>query len=170
MAKTEETKKATEPALKEAAVPAKPEKVMIADDSTFMKLILKNILTECGYTNIIEAENGLEAIDKFTVNKPDLVMMDIIMPDMGGIEALKTIIKSHPKAKVIMVTAVGQEVIAQECLDVGASDYINKPFKDQNVADIIKKVMAGAKRAKISPTGIKKDVESKITNIKKEVK
>lgn len=119
---------------------------MLADDSTFMRLIIKNILTDCGYKDIIEAENGREAIERFEFDKPDLIIMDIIMPALNGLEALKRIIMIDKKAKVVMITAVGQESIMKECDALGVKGYITKPFNEKQIKQTIKKVLGPAKK------------------------
>lgn len=103
----------------------KKSKVLVADDSAFMRKVLMDILQGLGFTNFIEAESGVEAVEKFNSEKPDLVMLDIIMPIKNGIDVLKEIGKS---AKVIVVSAVGQESMIEEAKTLGAIDYIIKPF------------------------------------------
>ena len=110
---------------------AKNQKILITDDSTFMRIIIKKLLAENGYLDIVEAENGRGAIDVFEKEKPDLTILDIIMPAMGGDVVLKKLMKMNKNAKIIMITAVGQEEIMEECNKVGASGYIKKPFKEK---------------------------------------
>lgn len=116
-------------------------KILIADDSTFMRKILINILQKEGYKEVFEAKDGEEAIAKFKSEKPDLVLLDIIMEKKDGIEALKDIMKADRKAKVIMISAVGQEQMIKEALKLGAKDYIVKPFDAKKVADSVKKIL-----------------------------
>ncbi len=116
-------------------------KILIGDDSAFMRKILKNILAKEGYTDISEASNGEEVIEKFIKEKPDVVLLDIIMEKKDGIETLKEIIKLDKNAKVIMVSAVGQEQMVKEAITIGAEDYIVKPFTPSKVVSSIKKCL-----------------------------
>lgn len=116
-------------------------KIMISDDSAFMRKIIRNILEKLGHKEIIEATNGKEAIDKYKSDKPDLVLLDIIMPDVGGIDVLREIMGIDKEAKVIMVTAVGQDAMVEECTILGAKGYIIKPFNDKKVAEAISNVL-----------------------------
>jgi len=124
------------------------QKILITDDSTFMRIIIKNILLDQGYTDIIEAANGREGIEKFELDKPDLVLLDIIMPLMGGVDTLTQIMKIDPKARVVMLTAVGQETIMDECRKIGATDYITKPFNNKNVGETVDKILGPAENKK----------------------
>lgn len=115
------------------------KKVLIVDDSLFMRMILKNLIhKEC---KIIEADTGLKALEQFKKEKPDLVLLDIIMPggEEEGVRVLKEIMKANPEARVVMITAVGQDVIVEECKKLGARDYIVKPFDENLVADTVEK-------------------------------
>lgn len=114
----------------------KSQKILIADDSAFMRKMLRSLLEEAGYKNCIEAENGKDAVSKVQSEKPGLVMMDIIMPEMGGIDAMKQIGTS---AKVIVVSAVGQDAMVKEATAAGAIGYINKPFDKTAVLDAVSK-------------------------------
>lgn len=116
-------------------------KILIVDDSMFMRRILINILNKAGFNDIIEAENGKEAIQKFKREKPDLVLLDIVMKDEYGTDVLKDIMKIDPNAKVVMISSVGQEAIIKETLESGASDFIVKPFKEEQIISVIKKVL-----------------------------
>ena len=109
------------------------KRVLIVDDAAFMRVVLKNILVKEGYEVIAEASNGVEAIEKFNEHKPDIVTMDITMPEMDGIVALKEILKIDSKAKVCMVSAMGQESIILESVKNGARDFIVKPFSPEDV-------------------------------------
>lgn len=111
-------------------------KILIADDSQFMRGLLKDIISAEGH-EIIEAENGKEALDKYEKEKPDLTLLDIIMPEVDGLEVLKKIGKT---AKVIVISAVGQEKMVEEAKGFGALDYIVKPFDNKKVLEVIKKV------------------------------
>ncbi|MGB2762505.1 MAG: response regulator [Minisyncoccales bacterium] len=112
-------------------------KILIADDSQFMRINLKDILKGEGY-EIIESADGKEALEKFKTEKPDLMLLDIIMPEVDGMEVLKKIGK---KAKIIVISAVGQEKMVNEAKNLGAIDYIVKPFENEKVIEIVKKVL-----------------------------
>lgn len=119
----------------------KMPKVLIVDDTAFMRKLLRNILFSAGLDVAGEAENGKEAVELFKQHKPDLVTMDIIMPEMNGIEALKKIKSIEPNAKVIMCTAVGQEQMVKAAIKLGAKGYIIKPFQAPKVIEEVKKVL-----------------------------
>ncbi|HSA07289.1 MAG TPA: response regulator [Candidatus Gastranaerophilales bacterium] len=114
-------------------------KVLIADDAAFMRTMLKDILIKGGYEIAGEASNGNEAIELYKLFKPDLVTMDITMPEMNGIAALKQIMKLDPDARIIMCSAMGQQSIVIETIQAGAKDFIIKPFEPYRVLDAIKK-------------------------------
>ncbi|KUO72626.1 MAG: two-component system response regulator [Clostridia bacterium BRH_c25] len=116
-------------------------KIVIADDAAFMRMMLKNILVQGGYQVIGEAENGLKAIAKYIELKPDLITLDITMPEMDGITAAKEILKRDKKANVIMCSAMGQQAIVVEAIMSGAKDFIVKPFQSERVIEAIKKIM-----------------------------
>ncbi|MEO9365355.1 MAG: response regulator [Nitrososphaera sp.] len=122
-------------------VPKNLIKILVVDDAAFMRLVLKDILKNLGYTNIIEASDGLMAIEQYKKFKPDLVTMDVNMPKMDGVQALKQIIKINPMAKIIMVTVVEQRYIVQEAIRNGAKDYIVKPFDRAMVGTVIERVL-----------------------------
>lgn len=111
-------------------------RVMVVDDARFMRTRLANLLTSNGY-EVIEAENGQDAVDKFPVETPDLVLMDITMPQLDGISALKKIRETNPAAKVIMCSAVGQQSTVVEAVKAGAKDFIVKPFEPDKVLQAI---------------------------------
>lgn len=113
------------------------KRILIVDDAAFMRMMLKDILTKNGYIVVGEAENGSVAIDKFKELKPDLVTMDITMPEMDGITALKEIRKIDPNAKVIMCSAMGQQAMVIESIQAGARDFIVKPFQPERVMEAI---------------------------------
>ena len=115
-------------------------KILIADDAAFMRMILKDILVKNGHT-IIEATNGLDAVKNYKDEKPNLVTMDITMPEMDGIEALKQIKNFDPNAKVIMCSAMGQQAMVIESIQAGAKDFIVKPFQQDRVLDAITKAL-----------------------------
>ena len=109
-------------------------KVMICDDAAFMRMMIKDILTKNGYEIAAEAENGAIAVEKYPEAKPDLVLMDITMPDMDGIQALKKIKEIDANANVIMCSAMG-------AIQSGAKDFIVKPFQAERVLEAVKKVV-----------------------------
>lgn len=114
-------------------------KILVADDSQFMRKVLTDILKKNGFDDLIEAENGTQAAEKYTTENPDLVLMDIIMPEKDGIAVLKEI---APKgANVIIISAVGQEEMMKQATDGGAKGYIVKPFEEAQVLEEIKKVL-----------------------------
>lgn len=117
------------------------KKILICDDTKFMRKMLREILSENGYEIIGEAENGRVAIEKYNQLKPDIVLMDITMPELDGIMALKGIIKMDSEAKIIMCSAMGQEEFVLEAIKNGAKDFVVKPFENQRVLDAIEKVL-----------------------------
>ena len=117
------------------------QNVLICDDAAFMRMMIKDILTKNGYTIAAEAENGKIAVDKYNETKPDLVLMDITMPEMDGIQALKTIKGNDPGASVIMCSAMGQQAMVIEAIQSGAKDFIAKPFQAERVLEAVKKVI-----------------------------
>jgi len=118
------------------------KKILIADDSMFMRMTLRNNLPK--EYEIIEAASGAEALKQFKEQKPDLVLLDIVMPEgeEEGINVLRKIMKSDPKACVVMITAIGQDVIMDQCKKLGAKDYIVKPFDETEVAETVGKYLS----------------------------
>ncbi|OGS24929.1 MAG: hypothetical protein A2297_04075 [Elusimicrobia bacterium RIFOXYB2_FULL_48_7] len=116
-------------------------KIMVVDDSRFMRLTLKNMLENNGHQVVGEAENEAEAVVKYTALKPDIVTMDIIMPVESGITAVKKIIALDPAAKIIMVSAMGQEKILEDAKQAGAKGFVVKPVKQAELAEAIKKIL-----------------------------
>jgi two-component system, chemotaxis family, chemotaxis protein CheY len=116
-------------------------KVLIVDDASFMRKRMSDVLKELGHLIVAEAENGKEAIGLYIKHKPDLVTMDITMPELSGKDALKQIIKIDPKAKIIMCSALGSEQVIAECIKAGAKSYIVKPYNKEKVDETIKKVL-----------------------------
>ena len=114
---------------------------MICDDAAFMRMMIKDILTKNGYNIAGEAENGQKAVEKYAELKPDLVLMDITMPDMDGIEAVKQIKAFDPNAKVIMCSAMGQQAMVIEAIQAGARDFIVKPFQPDRVLEAVRKAV-----------------------------
>ncbi|AMQ17805.1 response regulator [Thermococcus peptonophilus] len=117
-------------------------RVLVVDDAAFMRMLVKKILTQAGHQVVGEASNGKEAIEKYKQLKPDLVTMDIVMPEMDGITAVKEIMKIDPNAKIIMITAVGQEAKVMEALKSGAKGYIVKPFQAPKVIEEVNRVLS----------------------------
>lgn len=115
--------------------------ILICDDAAFMRMMIKDILTKNGYNVAGEAENGLKAIEKYKEVNPDLVLMDITMPEMDGIQALKEIKKLDGSATVIMCSAMGQQAMVIESIQAGAKDFIVKPFQAERVIEAVKKVV-----------------------------
>ena len=109
------------------------KKILGADDAAFMRMMLKDALSKGGYTEVYEAVDGADAVQKFDEIGPDLVVLDITMPNMDGLEALKTIKAKNPAANVIMCSAMGQESMVMEAVRSGAKDFIVKPFKPDRI-------------------------------------
>ncbi len=116
-------------------------KILIADDAAFMRMMVKDSLTKNGYTDIVEAADGEIACKLYESEKPDLVIMDITMPNKTGIEALRDIKASDSSAKVIMCSAMGQEAMVVEAIKLGALDFIVKPFKPERIIQAVTKVL-----------------------------
>ena len=115
--------------------------VLICDDAAFMRMMIKNVLVKGGYNVVGEAENGAKAVEKYKELSPDLVLMDITMPEMDGIQALKAIKQLDGGAKVIMCSAMGQQAMVIESIQSGAKDFIVKPFQADRVLEAVKKVV-----------------------------
>ena len=115
--------------------------ILICDDAAFMRMMIKDILSKNGYNVAGEAENGLKAVEKYKEVSPDLVLMDITMPEMDGIQALKEIKKLDAGAMVIMCSAMGQQAMVIESIQAGAKDFIVKPFQADRVIEAVKKVV-----------------------------
>ena len=116
-------------------------KVMVVDDAAFMRMRACKVLQENGHETV-QAENGLEAVKQYAVHHPDAVLMDITMPEMDGLAALKEIRKMDPNARVAMVTAMGQQAIVMEALKAGAKDFVLKPFQPDRVLNALQKLLA----------------------------
>lgn len=116
-------------------------RILVTDDAAFMRMVLKNILIKHGFEVVGEAENGKQAIQKYKELQPDLVTMDITMPEMDGIQATKEIKKNDPEAKIIMCSAMGQEAMVVEAIQAGAKDFIVKPFQEEMVVEKINKIL-----------------------------
>ncbi len=116
-------------------------KILIVDDAAFMRMMVKNILIKEGYDVVGEAENGAQAVEKYKELNPDLVTMDITMPEMDGISAVKEIMKINKGAKVVMCSAMGQQAMVIDAIQAGAKDFIVKPFQPDRVIEAISKVL-----------------------------
>ncbi|CUH96098.1 hypothetical protein P22_2186 [Propionispora sp. 2/2-37] len=116
-------------------------KVLVVDDAAFMRMMIKDILSKNGYEIVGEAENGLKAVEKWQELHPDLTTMDITMPEMDGITAVKEIKKLDPNAKVIMCSAMGQQAMVIEAIQSGARDFIVKPFQPDRVLEAVRKAI-----------------------------
>lgn len=116
-------------------------RILIVDDAAFMRMMIKEILTKNGYTVVGEASDGSQALDKYKELKPDLVTMDITMPEMDGIQALKEIRAMDVGAKIIMCSAMGQQAMVIDAIQAGARDFIVKPFQAERVIEAIRKAL-----------------------------
>ena len=116
-------------------------RVLVVDDAAFMRMMVKDILSKNGYEVVGEAENGMKALEKYQELKPDLVTMDITMPEMDGISAVKEIKKVDPNAKIVMCSAMGQQAMVIEAIQAGARDFIVKPFHADRVLEAVRKAV-----------------------------
>jgi two-component system, chemotaxis family, chemotaxis protein CheY len=116
-------------------------KVLVVDDAAFMRVRAAKVLQDNGH-EVVQAENGAEAVRQYATQKPDAVLMDITMPEMDGLAALKEIKKLDPTARVAMVTAMGQQAIVMEALKAGAKDFVLKPFQPDRVLGALQKLLA----------------------------
>ncbi len=117
------------------------KRVLIVDDAVFMRNMIRDIFTSGGFEVVGEAANGLEAIERYRELLPDLVTMDIVMPFKSGIEATRDIIGSNGDAVIVMCSALGQESLVMEAIEAGATDFIVKPFKEDEVLAVVRKVL-----------------------------
>ena len=115
--------------------------VLVCDDAIFMRTMISDILTQAGYEVIGEAETGAQAVERFKELSPGLVTMDIVMPGMGGIDAVREIVKIAPKAKILMCSAMGQQALVVEAIQAGARDFIVKPFQPSRVLEAVQRVL-----------------------------
>jgi two-component system chemotaxis response regulator CheY len=116
--------------------------VLVCDDAIFMRTMISDILSQAGFEVVGEAESGIQAVAKYRELKPDLVTMDIVMPDMGGIEAVREICKGDPEAKILMCSAMGQQALVVEAIQAGAKDFVVKPFQPSRVLEAVQRVLA----------------------------
>lgn len=116
-------------------------KILLVDDAAFMRMMVKDTLTKAGYTDLYEAADGMQAVETYNDVKPDLVLMDITMPNMDGLEALKTIKSNHPDANIVMCSAMGQESMVIDAIKSGAKDFIVKPFKPDRILKTVSSIV-----------------------------
>lgn len=116
-------------------------KILVVDDAKFLRMTISNILKKANHEVVGEGENGQEAIELYRGLQPDLVTMDITMPIMSGLDAVKEIKKEFPLAKVIMCSAMGQQKMVVEAIEAGAKDFIVKPFDEARVIDSVNRVL-----------------------------
>jgi two-component system chemotaxis response regulator CheY len=121
---------------------AMKKRILVVDDAAIIRLMLTKIIVSDEYEVVGEAGNGAEAVQKYEELKPDLVTMDITMPDMDGIQAVKEIKKMDPNAKIIMCSAMGQKMMVLEAIEAGAASFIVKPFDEQKVKEVIKRTLS----------------------------
>jgi len=117
-----------------------PGKILLVDDAAFMRMMLKKIIAPTG-NEVIEAVDGVEGVAKYKENKPNLVFLDVVMPNMDGIECLKQIIAHDSSAKVIMCSSIGQQTVVNDAIKIGARDFIVKPFEAAKVLECVSKNM-----------------------------
>lgn len=117
------------------------KRILVVDDAVFMRMMLKDILEKNGFEIVGEAANGLEAIEVYKETKPDLVTMDVTMPEMDGLDALKEIKKIDSSAKIVMCSAMGQQGMVMDAIKAGARDFIVKPFNGDRVVEALDKVL-----------------------------
>lgn len=116
-------------------------KILVVDDAAFMRMMVKDTLTKGGYTDLYEAVDGADAVEKYKEIQPNLVIMDITMPNMDGLEALKAIKAADPGATIVMCSAMGQESMVIEAIKSGAKDFIVKPFKPDRVLKTVSSIV-----------------------------
>ncbi len=119
-------------------------KILVVDDAAFMRKVIRDTLSKNGYTDIHEAVDGKDAVDKYAELKPDLVLMDITMPNMDGLEALKIIRSKDGDANIVMCSAMGQEAMVVEAVQAGIKDFIVKPFKDERLIKTVSSILGNA--------------------------
>lgn len=118
--------------------------VLICDDAIFMRTMVGDILQSAGFEIIGEAETGVQAVERYLQLRPDLVTMDIVMPDMGGIDAVREITRQDPGARILMCSAMGQQALVVEAIQAGAKDFVVKPFQPSRVLEAVNRVLAAA--------------------------
>lgn len=115
--------------------------MLVCDDAIFMRTMISDILSQAGYQIVGEAESGAQAVQKYRELKPELVTMDIVMPDMSGIEAVREICKEDPDARILMCSAMGQQALVVEAIQAGAKDFVVKPFQPSRVLEAVQRLM-----------------------------
>lgn len=115
--------------------------VLICDDAIFMRTMIGDILRQAGFDVVGEAGNGRDAVDKYRELRPDFVTMDIVMPDMGGIDAVREIVEEDPRARILMCSAMGQQALVVEAIQAGARDFVVKPFQPSRVLEAVQRVL-----------------------------
>jgi len=122
-----------------------PTRVLVVDDALYMRTMIRDILTNSGRFEVVgEASNGREAVERYLELKPDLVTMDIVMPELDGIEATREILSRNPSAAIVMCSALGQEALVIESITAGAKDFIVKPFTPEKVIKVVDNVLKGS--------------------------
>lgn len=116
-------------------------RILVVDDNAFMRSNLRSVLTSAGFEVVAEAADGLEAISMYQSSGPDLVTLDITMPNMDGVQALRELRSLDPEARIVMVSALGQEALVVEAITAGAADFVVKPFQPQRVVDAVTKAL-----------------------------
>ena len=117
------------------------KKILLVDDAAFMRKMIKDTLSKSGYTELFEAVDGADAVEKYSEIQPDLVIMDITMPNMDGLEALKTIRAKDGNANIVMCSAMGQESMVMDAVRSGAKDFIVKPFKGERILKTVTAIL-----------------------------
>jgi two-component system chemotaxis response regulator CheY len=115
--------------------------VLVCDDAIFMRAMIGDILKQAGFEVVGEAETGVQAVEKYRELRPDLVTMDIVMPDMGGIDAVRAIVAEFPDAQILMCSAMGQQALVVEAVQAGARDFVVKPFQPSRVLEAVQRVL-----------------------------
>ena len=116
--------------------------VLICDDALFMRMMVSDILTQAGFDVVGQAATGIQAVEQYRELRPDLVTMDIVMPDMGGIDAVREITRHDPSARILMCSAMGQQALVVEAIQAGAKDFVVKPFQPSRVLEAVHRVLA----------------------------
>ena len=120
------------------------ELILVVDDALFSRLRIRDVLYDAGYRLVVEAETGREAMEAYKKWSPSLVIMDILMPEMDGLDAAKGILEADPKAKIILCSALGEQVIVKEAIDIGVKDFIIKPVDPRKALEVITRVLGTA--------------------------
>lgn len=119
-----------------------PARAMIVDDAAFMRAVIRDVLNNNGFTVVGEAANGREAVEHFSECSPDVVTMDITMPEMDGVAAVREIVRQHPSARIVMVSAMGQQALVVEAIQAGARDFVVKPFDAPRLLEALRRALA----------------------------